>query len=353
MPYPNEHACRLRQPGEFKEGSFRRVTRTHEGKSYAIIMGRLKGDDTMTEQAYRYPKGSWSASAARAHCRSHDGKGFEPAGEGKAARACGSCREAAEADLAAEVARHRTAPAVAVSDVRVLAETVGAGTELFLYDAIGGWGGIPAGHVVEAVQQAHGRPLTVHINSPGGDVFDGLAIYNALREHDAPVTTITEGLAGSIASIIALGGHRMVMRPAAFYMIHDPHGVAIGGAARMRHLAALLDKAGALLGEVYAAKAGVTPATAREWMAAETWYTGAEALEAGFADELSEATADEVERDPVAFAARATFDLSAYQHVPAPLRRPQSAAPRPVAAPPRARERAATLAASLRYLVGT
>lgn len=79
-PYPNEHACRLRDPGDFEEGSFRRITRTSGGKKYAIIMGRLKGEDTLTEQAYRYKKEVWSEDEARAHCGEHDGR-FEPASD--------------------------------------------------------------------------------------------------------------------------------------------------------------------------------------------------------------------------------------------------------------------------------
>ena len=79
MPYPNEHACRLRQPGEFQPDSFRRVSRKHEGKTYVVIMGRLKGEETATEQAYRYPKDTWEVDEARDHCKEHDGIEFEPA----------------------------------------------------------------------------------------------------------------------------------------------------------------------------------------------------------------------------------------------------------------------------------
>jgi hypothetical protein len=83
-PFPNESACRLKDPSLFEADSFRRTTRTHEGKEYAIIMGRLKGADAMTEQSYRYPTDTWTVDAARAHCDSHDGASFEPASEGKA-----------------------------------------------------------------------------------------------------------------------------------------------------------------------------------------------------------------------------------------------------------------------------
>jgi HK97 family phage prohead protease len=81
MPYPNEHACRLRDPGDFEEDSFRRTEREHEGRSYSVIMGRLEGEEELTEQAYRYPKDGWTAADARAHCEAHDGQEFSPASE--------------------------------------------------------------------------------------------------------------------------------------------------------------------------------------------------------------------------------------------------------------------------------
>lgn len=84
-PYPNEHACRLVDPGKFAGGTFRTTERKHEGKTYRVIMGKLKGKSTMTEQAYRYPKDDWKAADARAHCKSHDGILFEPA-SGKEAK---------------------------------------------------------------------------------------------------------------------------------------------------------------------------------------------------------------------------------------------------------------------------
>lgn len=83
QPYPNEHACRLRDPGEFKRGSFRRTKRKHGDREYTVILGRLKDSDKMTEQAYRYAKDVWPAADARAHCKDHGGK-FEPARKGQA-----------------------------------------------------------------------------------------------------------------------------------------------------------------------------------------------------------------------------------------------------------------------------
>jgi len=82
-PYPTEHACRLRDPGDFEKDSFRRTERDHEGKPYSVIMGKLTGETTMTEQAYRYPKDAWDTDVAKAHCDSHGGT-FEAASSGKA-----------------------------------------------------------------------------------------------------------------------------------------------------------------------------------------------------------------------------------------------------------------------------
>jgi hypothetical protein len=85
-PYPNEHSCRLVDPGKFKKDSFRRTKRKHEGKEYSVIMAKLKdGGDAMKEQAYRYPKSVWTAAEAKSHCTSHDGSTFEPASESSTA----------------------------------------------------------------------------------------------------------------------------------------------------------------------------------------------------------------------------------------------------------------------------
>lgn len=78
-PYPHEHSCRLRDPGDFQPNSFRRITRQHDSKEYDIILGKLKGEDSMTPQAFRYNKDTWDESDARSHCTEHDGIKFEPA----------------------------------------------------------------------------------------------------------------------------------------------------------------------------------------------------------------------------------------------------------------------------------
>ena len=86
MPYPHEHACRLRDPGEFAPGSFRSVRRRHGTQPYRVIMGKLRNrsgpDDPMVEQTYRYPAADWTLEEARAHCAAHYGRLFEPATAG-------------------------------------------------------------------------------------------------------------------------------------------------------------------------------------------------------------------------------------------------------------------------------
>lgn len=83
MPYPHEHACRLRDPDDFAPGSFRSLPRMHRAKAYRVIMGKLKGHsgraDRLFEQTYRYPTDTWTKAEARAHCSEHRGRRFEPA----------------------------------------------------------------------------------------------------------------------------------------------------------------------------------------------------------------------------------------------------------------------------------
>ena len=89
-PYPHEHACRLKDPGDFESDSFRRTTRASDGKKYSVIMGKLEGEDTMTEQAYRYDREVWDEGDAKAHCDAHDGT-FEAAKEDTFKCECVDC----------------------------------------------------------------------------------------------------------------------------------------------------------------------------------------------------------------------------------------------------------------------
>jgi ClpP class serine protease len=128
----------------------------------------------------------------------------------------------------------------------------------------------------------------LHINSPGGEVFDGITIYNLIKQHPANVTTYIDGLAASIASVIALAGDSVIMAENALYMIHNPWGFAMGDATEMRKTADLLDKVAGSLVTAYTSKTGKPDDDIQTLLDAETWMTAQEAKDAGFIDEISE-----------------------------------------------------------------
>jgi ATP-dependent protease ClpP protease subunit len=167
---------------------------------------------------------------------------------------------------------------------------------LRIYDAIGGWFGITATDVAEALDDiAPDRDLVVRINSPGGDVFDGTAIYNLLRSRAGQVDVMVDGLAASAASFISMAGDTITMNRGTQMMIHDAIGFTIGNAADHREQVALLDRISDEIAGIYTARAGKTVAEWRERMLATTWYSAAEAVEAGLADETSDDQVEEPE----------------------------------------------------------
>jgi ATP-dependent protease ClpP protease subunit len=202
--------------------------------------------------------------------------------------------------------------------------------ELLIYDEIDSWWGVAAADVIAQLATITAPSLRVRVNSPGGSVFEGLAIANALRSHPANVTVQVDGLAASIASVIALAGDRLVMMPNSMLMIHDASGLCIGDATDMQQMGAVLDKISDNIAGAYAAKAGGTAADWRATMRAETWYLPDEAVQAGLADEaIPAAAAAEPDADD---ALHAKWDLDAfgYQGPPKP------AAPKPGPPPLRA-----------------
>lgn len=189
-------------------------------------------------------------------------------------------------------------------------------SDLLIYDYIG-WGGVTAADFAKQLQAIKATRINVRLNTPGGDVFDGLAIYNSLRGHGAKIGVKIEGLAASIGSIIAMAGETIAMGGGAFLMIHSPWALVVGNAEDMRGMADTLDRIGASLADIYATRPGISQEQAQEWMDGETWFNGDEAVAAGLADTV---TGDGEG------GAKARFDLSAYQHVPALLLRPESGA---------------------------
>ncbi len=161
-----------------------------------------------------------------------------------------------------------------------------------IFDQIGedwfGGSGVSAKAFSDALQSVGPGPLVVEINSPGGNVWDGLAIYNMLRGRNAQVTTRVVGIAASIASIIALAGDTVEIADAALFMIHDPSGMVAGTADDMRKMAAALDQHAEVLAGIYAKCTGKSVAQIQAAMTAETWFTAQEAVAFGLADCMTE-----------------------------------------------------------------
>lgn len=153
--------------------------------------------------------------------------------------------------------------------------------EIMIYDEIGLWG-VTAKDFVATLKQAGPGDITVRINSPGGDVFDGLAIYAALQNHDGVVTCVVDGLAASAASFIALAGASVTMNENAFIMIHNAWGFAMGNRHDMAETSAVLAKIDHQLASIYAGKTGKSVDEMAALMDAETWFTAQEAQDAGF-----------------------------------------------------------------------
>jgi len=159
--------------------------------------------------------------------------------------------------------------------------------DVYVFERIGGWFGISADDFVRDVAGLDVDHIDLHLNSPGGDAMEGVAIANVLRQHKAEVTVWVDGLAASAASVVAMAGDEVVMGVGAQLMIHDASCLAVGDAAEMRKAAEMLDSTSNAYAAAYAAKAGGTPADWRAVMVAETWYTGEEAVAAGLADRVA------------------------------------------------------------------
>jgi len=165
-------------------------------------------------------------------------------------------------------------------------------TRIDVYDDVGdgGWfsDGISAKDFAGQLAKVKGA-LRVGISSAGGDVFDGISIYNAIKGYRrGSVTTVVDGLAASIASVIFMGGQARVMADGAMLMIHDAFAVALGNEAELTEFAAVLGKVSDNIASIYADRSGGTPGYWRNLMRAETWYTADEAVAAGLADRVGE-----------------------------------------------------------------
>ncbi len=198
--------------------------------------------------------------------------------------------------------------------IRIINRAEKQSAEILIYEDIGEgfWtSGVTAqGFLKELRALGDVKSLDIRINSNGGSVFDGVAIYNALRQHSARKVVHVDGTEASIASIIAMAGDEIRMGEGAWMMIHDPSGLAMGTADQMRETADLLDGIKSQLVDIYVTRTGKDAAEIGAIMAAETWFNSADAIEAGLADVVAE---------PIKIAAHAGLQAKRFQHIPGEL----------------------------------
>jgi len=185
--------------------------------------------------------------------------------------------------------------------------------KVYIFDEIGMWG-TNAQDFIKLVLQIDKDQIELHLNSPGGSMFDGVAIYNALKMHKADVSVYVDGLAASAASFIAQAGDSIIMTEAATMMIHDASALAYDNADGMRKTADILDKLSNNIANIYSSRAGGTSDEWRAFMREETWYNAQEAVDAGLADQVG-GTSDDVKN---------AWDLSIFNYAgrdeaPSPL----------------------------------
>ena len=156
-----------------------------------------------------------------------------------------------------------------------------------IFGEIGGWAGeVDTSALLKTISDFKGTAIDVEIHSGGGDVFDGLAIYNALLIHPANVTVTVQGLAASAASVIAMAGDTIKMPENAFMMVHQAWSIAMGTADNMRETADLIDRINGTIADIYTKKTGRDYKDVADDMKAETWLDAEQAFTLGYADEV-------------------------------------------------------------------
>lgn len=164
--------------------------------------------------------------------------------------------------------------------------------EIYLYGTVGSdWfgDGVTAKQFSDDLKALGSvKNIDLRINSDGGDVFQGKTIYSRLVDHPAKVTVRVDGLAASIASLIAMAGDEIIISEGGFIMIHNAWTFTAGNAAALRETADLLDTVSGTILDTYAARTKMDRAAIKKMMDAETWMTGDEAVKNGFADKMSE-----------------------------------------------------------------
>lgn len=218
-------------------------------------------------------------------------------------------------DLAAfarSKAVNRAPKSLGPGSVRVNAAAEDA-ADVYIFGDIGGWwDGIQPDEIAKEIADLDVSTINVHVNSPGGVVFDGIAIYNAFAGHSANIVMHIEGIAASIASVIVMAGDEIRIGESANMMIHKPWSYMIGDADDMRSEADILDGLEQGIIDIYAARTGQDDAALKTLLKAETWMRGQQAVDDGFADTLIPNKKKEKK------AARSTL-LACYNHTPTDL----------------------------------
>jgi len=254
MPYPNEHSCRLKPPN-YKRYARKNCYKKHEGKCIDYVFGIISKDKSEL-QSLRYKKDIWSKEAARKHCKDEGGT-FEPAEEEKK------------------------------SWYEMTVNKKDEAAEISIFNEIGGIFGISVDQFkkdFDAIK--NNKKIKLLLNSPGGSVFDGMAIYNILAAYKSKINVEVMGIAASIASVIALSGEELTMGEGSYLMIHDPMGLCVGTAEDMRKVAEVLEKIAGQIANIYTNNSNLDKDEVLQKMKDETWFTADEAVEAGFADNI-------------------------------------------------------------------
>jgi len=176
-------------------------------------------------------------------------------------------------------------------------------TDVYLFNDIGTFG-VSAQSFVEEIKEYEGKELAIHINSLGGEVFDGMAIYSIIQRRKAKTIVYIEGIAASIASVIALAADEVIMSENSLLMIHNAWGGTQGDASEMRKQADVLDKITNEIAEIYVKKTNLPYDEIIRLMSEETWLTAEEAVAMGFVDSISE---------PIKVAAK--YDVSKFKNI--------------------------------------
>lgn len=190
-------------------------------------------------------------------------------------------------------------------------------TTVYLYDEISWWG-IKAEQFVKDLGSITTSTIHLRFNTPGGSVFDGMAIYNAIKQHKAKVIGHVDGLAASISSVILMACDEIRMGEGGFIMIHEPWSMVVGSSDEMRKEADLLDKVEDTIINTYMNKCKKKKEEVKSMMEEETWLNATEAMEMGFCDCMD--NDDEDEKKKKAKAQSILFDLSAFANVPDSLK---------------------------------